>query len=118
MSDQLIKRSKFSFYAFGDAVSEKDFIANNFVVSHNEDTVYFSFSLLKELDYSFFEKESKQYDTFVFEEPYLINKIVSFLKQNAQFQFFKFRIEADATFELKLTNIKIQSKAVIFQSFM
>jgi hypothetical protein len=117
MSDQLIKRSKLSFYAFGDLISEKDFIANNFSIFYDDRTACFSFRLLKELDYSFFEKNCNQYDTFVFEELYIINKISSFLKVNTQFQFFKLRIETDTLIELKLTNIKVQSSAIIFQSF-
>tara|TARA_B100000809_G_scaffold49621_1_gene44593 strand:+ start:18665 stop:19021 length:357 start_codon:yes stop_codon:yes gene_type:complete len=117
MSDQLRKRSKFSFYAFGDAVSEKDFMANNFMVSYNNATTCFSFKLSKDLDYSFFEKESEQYDTFVFEDFYVIDKIVSSLKMNMRHQVFTLRIQAATVFELKLTNIKVQSKAVIFQSF-
>jgi len=117
MVDQLIKRSKFSFYGFGDTVSETDFQGNNFMVSYDEYTACFSMMLLKSLDYSSFKIMNAQYDSFIFDEPYIINKIVLFLKENTEIKFFKFRIDTEVVFEMRLTNIKIKSKSVIFQSF-
>lgn len=93
MSDQLLKRSKFYFCAFGDAISEKDFMAKDFVVSFEDSKALFSMKLAKELDYLFFEPNKQLFDTLVFEDAFLVRKMLLFLKVNTAVQFFKLEVQ-------------------------
>ena len=117
MTEKLIKKSKFSFYAFGDSVSENDFIGENFTVRVESNTVFFCLKLSKDLDYISFEKCKGVFDTFVFEESYVCNKIKLFLAKHKHFKSFRFRFETPNFIEYHLTNIKVDSKAVYFKSF-
>jgi len=117
MREAYIKRSNFSFYAFGDEISEKDFMGADFCILSQQKSACFSISLLDELDYSFFEQYKNNYDTFVFEDLGMLKEISSFLQTNPQVQSFKLRIETKEVFEIKLTHIKVQRKAIILQSF-
>lgn len=117
MNEYLIKRSSFSLYAFGDSVSEKDFRAKNFIITVNNGKVYFSLELLKELDYSLFESNNNYFDTFVFEDRFVIRKLITFLKSSNSFTSFVLRIKKEDCLQVNLTNIKVQQNAIIFQSF-
>ncbi|WP_152287350.1 hypothetical protein [Flavicella marina] len=117
MSSFLIKRSRFAFYAFGDSVSEKDFEASEFQVLLSENKVVFEFKLHKKLDYFFFYDEKKYYDTYVFEESFVMKKIISVLEKVPEVEYYKLRIIDTTVFESNLTTIKVQSNAIVFQAF-
>lgn len=117
MEHELIKRSSFSFYAFGDSAPERDFTARNFTFFTKGDTAYFSFELMKNLDYFFFISDKQDYDTYVFEESFVIKKIISILEKGIEYHHYKLQIKSDTVFELNLSNIKVQTNAIVFQSF-
>lgn len=117
MIDQLIKRSKFNFYAFGDTISEKDFVAHNFVVSKEKNYLVFSLTIKEALDAAFLKNETNCFDTFVFDEPFVRNKLVSFIESTSGSNAFKLLIHGKDVYEYKLTRIKIGIKSVVFQSF-
>ena len=117
MTDLLLKRSKFIFHAFGDAVSEKDYEASDFSVSYEDEIATFTLKLKKSLDYSFFETEKSLYDTFIFEGSFIKKKVVAFLTLNSTVKYFKFKIVSNDITEFKLTGIKVQSNAIVLLSF-
>lgn len=118
MSDYLIKRSSFTFFAFGDSVSEKDFEGKEFKAYVSENKVVFQLKLQKKLDYYFFYDEKKYYDTYVFDESFVIKKVIDFLEDSKEYDQYCFRIlDRDSEVNLNLTTIKVQTNAIVFQAF-
>ena len=114
---ELVKKSNFVFHAFGDAVAEKDFEAGNFYIELERDTAVFKMKLKKKLDHAFFERDKLFFDTFLFEDSYVIKKLISFLQNNTGIKYYKLSIESDELFQLVLTKIKVSKRGIYFQSF-
>ena len=114
---QLVRKSNFVFHAYGDAVAEKDFEASNFYVDIDNKTAVFKFKLKKKLDYAFFEKDKLSFDTFLFEDSYVVKKLILFLTDNTSLKYFKLSIDSGKLFEIVLSKIKVSNKEIYFQSF-
>ncbi|MDG1804804.1 hypothetical protein [Flavicella sp.] len=114
---ELVKKSNFVFHAFGDAVAEKDFEADNFYIVVEEETAIFKMKLKKKLDHAFFEREKFSFDTFLFEDTYVVKKLISFLQNYTDIKYYKLSIDSGEIFQIVLTKIKVSNEGIYFQSF-
>lgn len=117
MEEQLIKRSRFSFFAFGDEISERDFYGKNFVCISKNDKTYLHFELSKGLDSHLFEQDLEKYDTFVFDESFVVNKIITVFENGLKSQKIQLHIRGTTTHVWNLSTIKIKKDAIVLQAF-
>jgi hypothetical protein len=114
---ELVKKTNFVFHAFGDAIAEKDFEADNFYIEVEHETAIFKMKLKKKLDHTFFEGDKFSLDTFLFEDTYVVKKITSFLQRNTGVKYYKLSINSGEFFQVVLTKIKVSNEGIYFQSF-
>lgn len=109
-----LKVSKFFMIFYGDSISEKEYYGKKCSVTFESKDCVFEFELMKGLDYDNFEANRRVFDTLVFEDVFLKNKLISFLKENQQLQFFKFRVKGKIEFQTRVSKISFKEKSVVF----
>lgn len=114
MPVRLLRKSKFYACFYGDAVAEKEFYAKELCVSFEGESAVFSLRLMQLLDVASFAGEAENFDTFVFENNFVVSELIAFLQEFPHIKFFKLQVNAK---KYAIAKIKIGKDFVRFSCF-
>lgn len=117
MQSFLVKRSAFSFYGYGDAIAEKDFIGNDFSLEVTDETAVFCLKLSALEDAKVIKERLKDFDTLVFDEAFVVNKLQKILPELSGIRYYKLKITGYLDLSVPVTKIMVQQSKIVLHHY-